>query len=187
MTPAELDKLVPEITMSKYLQAQAPAGYTVTKVNVYNSKYFKGLSGILKAADRKTLHDYLQWGLMRALLDGVHKDFTAPIVQFSSLKAGKGAKDPEFNPERWKTCLTEIDTELSWLQSSFFVQRAFSKEAKAYGERIIGEIENVYVEKLQAPSWLSPAMKTFALNKGKTDSRFDLILLCKTNIQQSKN
>jgi endothelin-converting enzyme len=164
MTPAQLDKLIPEITISKFLQAQAPKGYTINKVNVYTSKYFKALAPILKSVDRKTLHDYFEWGLVRAWLDGLHKDFAGPLVKF---QASKGVKDADFTGDRYKTCLGEMDTELGWIGSALFVQKAFSKEGKELGERIVGDVKNVYAEKLATPSWLSDVAKAASLNKGK--------------------
>jgi endothelin-converting enzyme len=167
MTPAQLDKLVPEITISKFLQSQAPAGYTVNKVNVYTSKYFKALAPIVKSVDRKTLHDYLEWGLVRAWIEGLHKDFTGPLVKF---QASKGVKDQDLTGDRWRICLAEMDAELGWIGSSFFVQRAYSKKAKELGERIIGDVKNVYVDKLAKPDWMTEAVKTAALNKGEIGS-----------------
>jgi predicted metalloendopeptidase len=164
MTPAQLEKLVPEIDISKYLQVQAPSNYTIKTVNVYNSKYFKGLSTILKSADRKTLHDYFEWGLVRSWISGLHKDYTTPLVKFHEKM---GVKDQDFTGPRWKTCLGEMDEELGWLTSAFFVQRAFSPaaNAKALGERIIHDVNNVYVAKLEAPSFTSDVLKALLLSK----------------------
>jgi predicted metalloendopeptidase len=164
MTLAQLEKIIPEIDVAKYLQVQAPSGYTVKTVNVYDSKYFKGLSTILKSTDRKTLHDYFEWGLVRAWISGLHKDYTTPLVKFHEKM---GVKDNELTGPRWKTCIAEMDEELGWLTSAFFVQRAFSPpaKAKALGERIIGDVNNEYVAKLNAPSFISDAVKTVLLNK----------------------
>lgn len=166
MSPTELDNLVPTISISTFLQKQAPTGYTVTKVNVYTASYFKSLASILKAADRKTLHDYFEWGLIRALLDGLHKDFTSPLLKFKKSKRAKEAA--EVSVERWRTCLVEIDTELGWIESAFFVQRAFGKGGKELGERIIGDIKQVYLEKLKSPGWMSDDAKSASINKGES-------------------
>jgi endothelin-converting enzyme len=165
MSPAELDTLVPEISISTFLQKQAPAGYTITKVNVYTTSYFKSLASILKSSDRQTLHDYFQWGLTRALLDGLHKDFLTPLLEFKKKKGSKEAAEATL--ERWRVCLSEIDTELGWIESAFFVQRAFGKEGKDLGERIVGDIKDVYLEKLKSPSWMSDVAKTAAVTKSK--------------------
>jgi endothelin-converting enzyme len=165
MNMAQIEKLVPEIDMSRFLKAQLPPSYTINRVNVYTSAYFKSLSSILKAADRKTLHDYFEWGLARAWFDSLHKDFTTPLAKFQT---AKGVKDQGLSAERWKTCTSEMDTELGWIGSAIFVQRAFSPEAKALGERIVGELKTVYTEKLQAtPNWRSDAAKAAALKKSK--------------------
>jgi endothelin-converting enzyme len=166
MSLAETDKLISEISISKFLQAQAPPGYTINKVNVYTSKYFSSLSGILKSTDRKTLHDYLEWGLVRALLSGLHKDLISPWVQF---KNSMGIREAIVPSERWKTCLAEIDTELGWIESGFFVQHAFSREAKEFGERIIGDLKDEFAQRFQTTSWMSNAAKAAAVNKGRID------------------
>jgi endothelin-converting enzyme len=177
MTLAQLDKLVPEINISTFLKAQSPPGYTISRVNVYNQKYFKALATDLKNVDRKTLHDYFEWGLTRAWVSGLHKDFISPLVRFQT---AKGVKDPELSStERWKTCLMELDTEMGWIGSAFFVQRAFSKEAKAFGERMIGEIKNEFTTTLNTPTWMSDAIKIVSLSKGETYLP-ELILLSPT-------
>ena len=164
MSPAELDKLVPEISISKYLQAQAPPGEVIREVSVAFMEYFRNLSSIIKSSDRQTLHDFFQWGLVRAWIDAIDKDFGVPLRRFKNLMAGKGSNA---TTERWRTCLLEVDSDLGWIESGVYIQLAFSREAKEFGERIIVDIKQLFMQKLQTPDWMSDSVKAAALNKGE--------------------
>jgi endothelin-converting enzyme len=42
-----------------------------------------------------------------------------------------------------------------WIMSRFFVQRAFSEEAKALGDQIIHDIKDTFSTKLNQSEWMT--------------------------------
>jgi endothelin-converting enzyme len=164
MTPMELDQLVPQISISKYLKAQAPPTYDVKTVIVSTVDYYKNLSSIIRSADRQTLHDYLQWRLIEVWGLRLHNDFNRPLRRFANIMAGK---DPDAVPVRWRTCLKEVDFGLGWIESGFFVQRAFGPQSKEFGDRIIHDIKDMFTERFKGLDWMSDTVKTVAAKKGE--------------------
>lgn len=53
-----------------------------------------------------------------------------------------------------------------WILSKFFVEEAFSKDAKAFGDRIIHDIKHQFVEKLSVAEWMSKDVRDVAIEKG---------------------
>jgi endothelin-converting enzyme len=42
--------------------------------------------------------------------------------------------------ERWKKCVRDVEGELPWIISRFYVQEKFSLEAKAFAAQIIADV-----------------------------------------------
>lgn len=53
-----------------------------------------------------------------------------------------------------------------WILSKFFVEEAFSQDAKSFGDRIIHGIKNQFVEKLSVAGWMSKDVRNVAIEKG---------------------
>lgn len=49
--------------------------------------------------------------------------------------------------------------------SKFFIEEAFSKEAKAFGDQIIYDIKDQFIEKLRIATWMSQDVRDVAVEK----------------------
>jgi endothelin-converting enzyme len=63
-------------------------------------------------------------------------------------------QDPDSVPERWRTCVNHVDNGLGWILSRFFVEKAFSAEAKKFGDTIVTDIKTEFTRKLNAAEWM---------------------------------
>ncbi|CAI6340087.1 unnamed protein product [Periconia digitata] len=162
MPIAEADALLPDVSFANLIKAFAPSNYTVGNVIVLAPEYFPKVSTILSNATSQTVDGYLEWVLIQTWATRLSDDVSAPYRRLQNELTGK---DPEAVAERWRTCLTDVDTNIPWIESAFFVRQAFSPEAKTYGERIITDIENVFQEKLKSYEWMSADVKTKAIQK----------------------
>jgi endothelin-converting enzyme len=149
---AEADAQLPEISFSRLIKAFAPSNYTVGDVIVYAPDYFPKISSILKNTTSEAIDAYLEWVLIQTWATRLSDDISAPYRRLQNELQGK---DPEALAERWRTCFADVDTNLPWIESAFFVREAFSPEAKTYGERIITDIEDVFEAKLKTYEWMS--------------------------------
>ena len=53
-----------------------------------------------------------------------------------------------------------------WILSKFFVEKAFSEEAKHFGDQIVSDIKAQFVEKLRGAEWMSKNVRDLGIEKG---------------------
>jgi endothelin-converting enzyme len=49
--------------------------------------------------------------------------------------------------------------------SRFFVEKAFSAKAKEFGDRIVSDIKDLFIEKLKATKWMEDSVTELAIHK----------------------
>jgi endothelin-converting enzyme len=74
-------------------------------------------------------------------------------------------QDPDSAPERWRTCVRHVDDSLTWILSRFFVEKAFSAEAKEFGDQMVTDIKAEFIKKLMATKWMEKKVINLAINK----------------------
>lgn len=74
-------------------------------------------------------------------------------------------KDPDATPERFRTCLSHVDSGLGWILSRFFVEKAFSEKAKDLGDQVISDIRKVFISKIESLEWMDDEVKKVATDK----------------------
>ena len=55
---------------------------------------------------------------------------------------------------------------LGWILSKFYVEKAFSAEAKDFGDRIVSDIKSQFIEKLKEAKWMSKDVRKLGIEKG---------------------
>jgi len=161
-TPADMDKLLPAISVSKFLDGVKPAAYQPKMILNSDTLFYANLSTILKGTSRKTVHGYMQSRIIGTWGGRLHKDYRWPAKVFANSQAGRDAFSES---ERWRTCLSEVDSGLGWLLSAAFVERAFSQDAKALGDRIVSDIKAEFSARLKKLAWMTPATQALAAKK----------------------
>ena len=163
----EVQALVPEIGIERYLRGLAPSGYSITAnrtVLVGDIDWYTRLSKtIIQGTPRETLHDYFEWRLISSWAGRLHRNYTAPTRRFSNLLSGR---DPNVVSERWRTCVSEVDRGLGHILSGVFIERMFTKKDKELGDQIITDVKVVFSENLKNLDWMSNSTKAAAARKG---------------------
>jgi endothelin-converting enzyme len=75
------------------------------------------------------------------------------------------AKDPDSAPERWRSCVAHVDDSLGWILSRFFVEKAFSAQAKKFGDEIVTDIKTEFTKKLKSAKWMDDKTTEKAIEK----------------------
>ncbi|KAI4282901.1 MAG: hypothetical protein L6R38_002566 [Xanthoria sp. 2 TBL-2021] len=158
----EVHALLPQLSMPYLLSFLAPTGFVPTKVIVGSPSYLEALAQQLNGASHETLRAYLVWKTVQGYVDEVEDEALTPLTRFNNRLRGK---DPEASEDRWRTCVKVVDRGLGWILSRFFVEEAFSKDAKAFGDRIIHDIKHQFVEKLSVAEWMSKDVRNVAIEK----------------------
>lgn len=58
-----------------------------------------------------------------------------------------------------------MDDGLGWILSRFFVEKAFSAKAKVFGDQIVSDIKDTFIEKLKATTWMDKDVVNLAIDK----------------------
>ncbi|EXJ92195.1 hypothetical protein A1O3_00745 [Capronia epimyces CBS 606.96] len=159
---AEAERLTPQLHLSKILKSLVPSDYDLDRVIVMAPEYLKDLANLLDETSEDTLRAYFLWKAIQAYASYVEADAITPYRRFSNELQGK---DPDSKPERWRTCVGHVDDGLGWLLSRFFVETAFSAKAKEFGDRIVSDIKDQFIEKLKATEWMEQEVIDLAIRK----------------------
>lgn len=158
----EAAAIAPEIDLKGLLKGLAPKDAKIDRVIVMTPKYLKELSLILAATDKEVLQSYFIWKIVQSYSSYVDADAVKPYKRFRNVLAGK---DPDSAPERWRTCVGHVDNGLGWILSRFFVEKAFSAEAKDFGDTIITDIKTEFTKKLKGADWMDDDTTKKAVEK----------------------
>ncbi|KAI8165535.1 Endothelin-converting enzyme 1 [Colletotrichum sp. SAR 10_70] len=158
----EAAALTPEIELTALIAGLAPEGFVVERVIVMAPKYMTELATILAETDKEVIQNYFVWKAVQSLSRYVDADSVKPYRRFVNELAGK---DPESAPERWRTCVGQVDDGVGWILSRFFVEKAFSEKAKKFGDTIITDIKTEFAKKLKATKWMDKETTKKAINK----------------------
>ncbi|KAH7378470.1 peptidase family M13 [Phaeosphaeria sp. MPI-PUGE-AT-0046c] len=158
----EADAIAPEIELKALISGLAPTGADFGRVIVMAPQYLKELSVILAATDKEVVQAYFLWKVVQSLSSYVEADALKPYKRFRNTLAGK---DPDSAPERWRSCVAHVDDSLGWILSRFFVEKAFSAEAKKFGDEIVTDIKTEFTKKLKSAKWMDNKTTEKAIEK----------------------
>ncbi|OLN86985.1 Endothelin-converting enzyme 1-like protein 1 [Colletotrichum chlorophyti] len=158
----EAAALTPEIELTALIHDLAPDGFVVERIIVASPKYMTELSTILAETDKEVIRNYFLWKAIQSFSSYVDADAVKPYRRFVNELAGK---DPESAPERWRECVGHVDDGLGWILSRFFVEKAFSADAKKFGDTIVTDIKTEFTKKLKATKWMDKETTKKAIDK----------------------
>ncbi|KAK5019059.1 hypothetical protein LTR16_000941 [Cryomyces antarcticus] len=162
MSLQDADTLTPQVHFSRLVDGLAPSNVKTTRLIVGAPQYMKDLAEILSNTPKDVLQVYFLWKAVQSFASAIEADAVKPYKRFSN---GLQGKEPDSTPERWRTCVGHVDNGLGWILSRFFVERAFSAEAKEFGDQIVSDIKVEFIEKLKATEWMEEKVIKLAIDK----------------------
>ncbi|KAH8198724.1 hypothetical protein TruAng_007088 [Truncatella angustata] len=159
---AKAGAIAPELGYDSVITSLVPSNYTVETMLLAFPDFLANVSQIVSKTSKSTIQAYLVWNVIAAYYSDVKGPEVEPISRLFNVLAGK---DPDVKSERWKTCSSVVDGQVGWILSRFFVEAAFSEEAKQFGDQIIMDIKNQFISKLKGLSWMDDSVKKLAVNK----------------------
>jgi endothelin-converting enzyme len=162
MTVAELNALVPQVLFGHIISQLAPKGYSPNKIIVGSPSYMTELAKLLSTSKKETLQAFLIWKAVQQYEKKIEDPSLKALRAFNNQLRGL---DPTAKEERWRTCIDAVDQDLGWILSKFFVESAFSKASKKFGDRIVSDIKDSFTTTLQHTEWMSKEVRDRAIKK----------------------
>lgn len=115
---------------------------------------------ILMTASLDDLKSIYQWGLISGASSILSDAFSDENFEFNRKVYGTQQKTP-----RWKNAESLVDNLMSDAIGQMYVEKYFSKEAKAEMLELISNLQAALGERIKAQTWMSDATKATALEK----------------------
>ncbi|PGH03741.1 endothelin-converting enzyme [Blastomyces parvus] len=154
--------LLPQVSLERIISAKAPEQYEAKEIGVYRADTVKALSKLLADTSTPVLESFLKWKVIQTYVNDIEDPIISLYHRFERVIAGQ---DPDSFTERWEKCIPAVDNDLGWILSKVFIEKAFSEDSKKFGDQIILDIKEVFVETLKNTMWLSEEVRKVALKK----------------------
>ncbi|KAL8342656.1 hypothetical protein RB601_004835 [Gaeumannomyces tritici] len=164
MTLQDTTKLAPQLGLEKVLKSLAPTNYTIDRMITSFPPFLSNVSALLSNTPSDTVKGFFQWKAIQGLAQTVDATELKPYNQFMNRLGGK---DADAQTERWRTCLSSVDSSLGWILSRFYIERAFSSKAKDLGNQIILDIKDQFTQRIEKAEWMDADAQTVAKAKVK--------------------
>ncbi|KAK0710327.1 hypothetical protein B0T26DRAFT_861663 [Lasiosphaeria miniovina] len=163
MTVQEASRMIPQLSVDRTISSLAPANHATADVIVQFPTFLRDVSAILSETPLETLQVYLLWKVIQAFENYI----IAPeaLKPYQRLKNKLRGREPDSAAERWRRCLSQVDGDLGWILSRFFIDNTFSARDRNLGNQIIANIRNVYFDKFSAVAWMEKVVKKAAAEK----------------------
>ncbi len=158
----ETEALLPQISIQYLISTLAPSDYSPGKFIIGSPSYLGTVSSVLQDTSVEILQAYFVWKTVQTFAYKIEDDALKPLLRFNNELQGK---DSDASEERWRTCIKVADNGLGWILSKFFVEKAFSEEAKQFGDRIIYDIKDQFIKKLKGADWMSKDVRKLGIEK----------------------
>ncbi|HYU32591.1 MAG TPA: M13 family metallopeptidase [Thermoanaerobaculia bacterium] len=159
MNRAGLQALTPSFRWDDYLRAVGKPG--LDDFNVTQPAFFREVEKQIRSNRLEDLQTYFRWQLARDQAPFL----SAPFVRASFDLYGAYLEGIQEMSPRWKRCVERVDRDLGEALGEVFVRKAFSPEAKAAAQDMIGQIRMAMDRRLQGLPWMGDATKQQALAK----------------------
>lgn len=158
MQLSELHEQIPEIDWVHYLSVvqgrRVAANETVV---MYAMDYMRSLVTLLAQTDSRTVANYLLWRFVRHRVNNLDDRFQAAKQRFFFVLFGR-----EESPERWKTCVSHVNTNMGMAVGAMFVRRYFDENSKRDTLEMTHELQQAFREILNTTEWLDAPTRHFA-------------------------
>ncbi|XP_015268057.1 PREDICTED: endothelin-converting enzyme 1 [Gekko japonicus] len=171
MTAGDLKTLAPAVDWMPLLNAVFyPVEINASEpVVVYAKEYLEQVSSLIFTTDKRLLHNYMIWNLVRKTCSFLDQRFQDAEEKFMETMYGTR----KTCLPRWKFCISDTDNSLGFALGSMFVKATFAEDSKAIAEEMIAEIKAAFEESLAKLPWMDEETRSAA--KEKADAIYDMV------------
>ncbi|GKT40402.1 endothelin-converting enzyme 2 [Colletotrichum spaethianum] len=168
----QVTSVAPELNHDYVLKNLIPADYEPQEL-YFSPAYFGNLSQLLANTTVETVQGFFIWKATSTFSSYVEAEATERL---NDMKSKLRAVDPAVvgKPARWQQCVGHVDegvpwsslpSGLGWILSRFYLDKAYSKEARELTTNMMGSIQQAFISRLGEKDWLSSDVKKAAEEK----------------------
>ncbi|GJC83144.1 endothelin-converting enzyme 2 [Colletotrichum liriopes] len=168
----QVTSVAPELNHDYVLKNLISADYEPEEL-YFSPGYFGNLSQLLTNTTVETVQGFFVWKLASTFSNYVEADVTERL---NDMKSKLRAVDPAVvgKAARWRQCVQHVDegvpwsnlpTGLGWILSRFYLDKAYSMEARELTTNMMGSIQKAFISRLGDKDWLSSEVKKAAEEK----------------------
>lgn len=129
-------------------------------VVVTDLKYYRGIGEVLANTPTHVKYNYMGWLAIQTYARYLNKEMIAAKLEYS--KATTGVTN---EPERWYTCIKEVNKLLSFAMSRIYVEMVVKKDTKAKTTKMVNDFKDAFHEILKNVTWLDEETRDRAIDK----------------------
>lgn len=161
MTLNELQEEIPEIDWIRYLTiVQDRVIDPEEKVIMFAKTYMMELVKLIDSAEPATVANYLIWRFVRHRINNLDNRFLEAKQTFYLECFGR-----EKSPPRWKSCVTQVNSNMGMATGSLFVRKYFDENSKYDTISMVHELQQSFRDILGETDWIDAPTKLLAEKK----------------------
>ena len=121
--------MLPELSIASIMNALSLEKAEVQSVLIRSPAYLRNLSKILTSTPPNIIESYFVWKAVQGYAPRIEHPVLLPLKRFQNKLWGRPENTTE---ERWKKCVRDVEDEVPWIISRFYVQEKFSLDTKAF-------------------------------------------------------
>jgi neprilysin len=166
MKLSDLQEEIPEIDWMTYLETiQERVIDPDEKVIMFAKAYMKSLVKLIEKTEPATLANYLIWRFVRHRINNLDNRFAEAKQIFYHECFGR-----EKSPPRWKSCVTQVNSNMGMATGALFVRKYFDENSKFDTITMVHELQQSFRDILDETDWIDSPTKKLAEQKVNTMS-----------------
>ncbi len=171
MSLEALAGVAPELNISYAIKTLAPKGFSHDQIIVHYPAFYANMSRVISNTSSEVMQAFFIWKAATTMSPYIVSNVTD---RYNALEYADTPLSPSYRNPRWQQCVDYTDNGvywmsvnpvpagLSWIVSRFFAERAYSRHARAFTDKILTTIQREFIERLHRKTWVSEQVKNGA-------------------------
>ncbi|GIY32422.1 neprilysin-1 [Caerostris extrusa] len=129
-------------------------------VVVYALPYLQEMGQIISQANRRTIHNYALWRLIKYMLPFLDGEYSQKRTEFNKILLGISAER-----ERWNQCVDLVNKKMGMAVGALFIRDNFDPKSKETAQEMILNIREAFNELLEENAWMDKETREVARDK----------------------
>uniref|UniRef100_A0A1W7RA63 Neprilysin n=1 Tax=Hadrurus spadix TaxID=141984 RepID=A0A1W7RA63_9SCOR len=161
MSLRELREKVPEFDWLSYLNTFLPTTVNEDEpVVVYALPYIEEMGKIISETNRRTIHNYCIWRLIKEMLPFLDGEYSQKRSDFRKVLLGVSA-----DRVRWNQCVNLVNKKMGMAVGALFIRESFDPQSRETALEMIHNIREAFNELLEVNYWMDDETRAVAKQK----------------------